>query len=193
MSYATYTTEAIVCGSYDSHTSDRSYLLFTRDAGMVWASAKSVREERSKQRYALQDFSIARVSLVKGKSGWRIGSALSLGNPFLGAHSRAQRGYVTYLITQVRRYVQGEVPMPELFDDMITLLERADEDARHNEALQSIFLLRLLKQLGYVAPEEGFSVFWEGSITDTMTAAYTPSIAQKAQKAIERATNASHL
>ena len=72
MAYQTYITEAIVCGSYDSNTSDRSFLLFAREAGMIYAHAKSVREERSKQRYALQVCSHVRVTLIRGKSGWKI-------------------------------------------------------------------------------------------------------------------------
>jgi len=92
MSYATYTTEALVCGSRNNNTSDRAYLLFTEEVGMIWASARSVREERSKQRYALQDFSLIRVSLVKGKSGWRIGSVEATCNPFMEARSRSGQG-----------------------------------------------------------------------------------------------------
>ncbi|MEX2341217.1 MAG: recombination protein O N-terminal domain-containing protein, partial [Candidatus Paceibacterota bacterium] len=84
MSYKTYTTEAIVCGSRVNNTSDKSFLLFTKDAGMLWAAAKSVREERSRQRFALQDFSLIRASLIKGKSGWRIGSVESDRNYFTG-------------------------------------------------------------------------------------------------------------
>ena len=38
---------------------------------MVLAAARSVREEKSRQRYALQEFALVRVSLIKGKSGWR--------------------------------------------------------------------------------------------------------------------------
>ena len=56
MAYVTYTTLALVCGTFDQKTSDRSYMLFTREAGMLFASARSVREERSKQRYASTRF-----------------------------------------------------------------------------------------------------------------------------------------
>ena len=72
MSYQTYITDAVVVGSYASNTADKSYLLFTKRAGMLYATARSVREERSKQRYALQDFSHITVTLVKGKGGWCI-------------------------------------------------------------------------------------------------------------------------
>ena len=48
MSYQTYITEALIVGSFDSNTADKSYLLFTKSAGMLYASARSVREEDRK-------------------------------------------------------------------------------------------------------------------------------------------------
>jgi len=45
MSSRQYITKAIVCGSVQSMTSDKSYLLFTQELGMVWAQARSVRME----------------------------------------------------------------------------------------------------------------------------------------------------
>jgi len=85
------------------NTSDKSFLLFTRDNGMLFATAKSVREEVSKQRQALQDFSRIRVSLVKGKTGWRIGSVESLRNDFSAAYDRETRGSVVSLYRLLRR------------------------------------------------------------------------------------------
>ena len=80
MAYQTYITEALVCGSIDNHSADRSFLLFTREAGMVYAHAKSVREERSKQRYALQVCSHIRATLIRGKSDWKIAGVDPLQN-----------------------------------------------------------------------------------------------------------------
>lgn len=153
MSYKTYTTEAIVCGSSAHNTSDKQYLLFARESGMLFAHARSVREERSKQRYALQDFSRVRVSLVKGKSGWRIGSVEPLGNAFLGARSRASRALVAFVVRQLRRYVHGEVPLPQAFSDANELLSLSEGDER--EPLEELFLVRLLAELGYVADHSG--------------------------------------
>ena len=115
MSYIVYTTEAIVCGSFLSNTADKTFLLFTKTAGMLYASARSVREERSRQRYALQDFSVITVSLIKGKSGWRIGSVDGEQNLFAQATSREARGSIVRVLKLIRRYVQGEEAHPEFF------------------------------------------------------------------------------
>ncbi len=190
MSYRTYTTRAIVCGSKDSYTSDRSYLLFTEDAGMLWAGAKSVRMEKSKQRYALQDFSIIRVSLVKGKSGWRIGSVEAISNPFMEAQERSSRAGVQQVIRLLRRFVHGEEPHPRIYDDAVmalSCLSVAEESDVID--LQDQFTLRTLHSLGYIAPQADY---------DELLTAEDPwsvprSLSPIAHKAIERALSASHL
>ena len=115
MAYATYTTKALVCGTFNRNTADRSYLLFTREAGMLYADARSVREERSRQRYALQDFSLVRVSLVKGKQSWKVGSIEAQKNYYSLAVENETRGSVVSLFRLLRRFVNCEEAAPELF------------------------------------------------------------------------------
>jgi len=189
MAYATYTTEALVCGSRPSYTSDKSFLLLTEAAGMLWAAARSVREEKSKQRYALQDFSLIRVSLVKGKSGWRIGSVESEYNAFSGAASREARGALTRVVKLLRQFMQGEEPQPEIFSDVKLALEtiRNLEGDRCFEVLD-IFSLRLLNKLGYIAKDKSYEEHLDRDHWETM-----PRLPETAYKAITNAQNVSHL
>lgn len=190
MAYATYTTEALVCGSRDSFTSDRSFLLFTREAGMLWASARSVREEKSKQRYALQDFSIIRVSLVRGKSGWRIGSVEAIANPFMEARERGARGGVSAVVKLLRRFLHGEEPHPALYDD--TVLALSCISAAEGEDiidLQEQFTLRLLYVLGYVAPHDSYKELLESSDPWSVP----QKLSGEGKRAIEKALSASQL
>lgn len=151
MSYAVYTTKAIVCGSKDSKTADRSYLLFTKDAGMIYASARSVREERSKQRHSLQDFAQIKVSLVQGKGGWRIGSVEQLRNPYYEASERANRITVVRIVRTLRRFIHGGDENMLVFDDVWRVLKSATEvPATELDKLYTIFNARLLHQLGYL-------------------------------------------
>lgn len=193
MSYKTYTTEALVCGSHDSYTSDRSFLLFTKDSGMLWATAKSVREEHSKQRYALQDFSHIRVTLLKGKSGWRIASVEALRNPFLAAQTRTERGRVAFVVTQLRRYVQGEAPLPKIYDDALFLLYAEPQATEQNDQLQQLFSVRLLAELGYIAANPS----WEHlvaaqSLTEALEG-FDENMAKSIGSAIKQASEVSHL
>jgi len=154
MSYQTYITQAIVCGSFDSNTADKSFLLFTRRGGMLYATARSVREERSKQRYALQVFSHISISLVRGKRGWRIGSVESAGNLFSEAPSKVARGSVVSIMKLVRQYVHGEETNPALYDEvrqgLAFLIALPDEATRGG--WEAFIKARILYQLGYIAP-----------------------------------------
>jgi recombinational DNA repair protein (RecF pathway) len=190
MAYQTYTTEAIVCGSRDSYTSDRSFLLFTRDAGMLWATARSVREEKSKQRHALQEFAHVRVSLVRGRSGWRIGSAEAIGNYYAAAPSREARGAAAAIVRFLRQYLQGDTPHPALFADATAALAAvASAEEGTTATIGDLFRLRSLYQLGYVAPEPAYKALVDGPFPATNLSSLPP----EAQAAITKALAVSHL
>ncbi len=193
MSHKIYTTEAFVCGSHDSNTSDKSYLLFTQDSGMLFATARSVREEKSKQRYALQDFSRIRVSLIKGKSGWRIGSAEALGNPFLLATTRLQRALVNFVFMQLRRYVHGESALPSVYCDLTEVLEKVQTFESVWSKVGQVFLLRLLSELGYIATEPPWEALVSAPSIETAMSLYTESMTSKIEAVIEKGRQASHL
>ena len=190
MSYKTYTTEAIVCGSRDSYTSDRSYLLFTKEAGMLWASARSVREEKSKQRFALQDFALIRVSLVKGKSGWRIGSVESIKNAFLTADTQPARAGVASVVKLLRRLVHGEEVVRAAYVDTRDVLQHIPRvDPEDVTYIVDHFTLRLLAELGYIASRAEYAAYLDSK---DWLAAPAPLPAM-AQKAIADGLEASHL
>jgi recombinational DNA repair protein (RecF pathway) len=150
MSYVTYTTEALVCGSFDQNTADRSFLIFSKDAGMLFAVAKSVREERSLQRPALQDFSRIRVSLVKGKTGWRVGSVEVAQNDYSLANTRLKRGSVVAIYRLLRRYLRGEEPVGELYEVVISNLDVLLTDLKNRPLVEVLAELKILTILGYV-------------------------------------------
>jgi recombinational DNA repair protein (RecF pathway) len=190
MSYKTYTTEGLVCGSRASNTSDKSYLIFTKDAGMLFAHARSVREERSKQRYALQDFSRIRVSLLKGKNGWRIGSVEPMGNPFMAAEDREERAKVAFVFSQLRRYVHGEIALPRVFEDTLFVLEEKEVSW---ELSKRLFEVRLLSELGYISGEPAWGGLLEASTIAESRAVYRDEMKESIERAIALAADASHL
>lgn len=191
MSYKTYITEAIICGNSNSNTADKSFLLFTRDAGMMYASAKSVREERSKHRYALQDFSRVRVTLVHGKSGWKITGSEAIENLYTNAHSRDARAFFRNTLMLLRRVARGETAHADIFDDVITasmLLE--DTESSH---VETILAFRILYTLGYVAPESTFEHIVREPLTSTLVGSVTEGDRIECKKVIEHALSQSHL
>lgn len=149
MAYQTYITEAIVCGSVDSNTSNRSYYLFTRNAGMVFAHAQSVREERSKQRFGLQECSHLRVTLVRGKGGWRITGVEPLCNFYTLAETREARALVRNIIRFLRRFIQGETPHESIFDDVVSACSSVS--IPFPDTFERVIIFRMLYRLGYVS------------------------------------------
>jgi DNA repair protein RecO len=191
MSYKTYITDALVCGARTSNTSDKSFLLFTREAGMLYASAKSVREERSKQRYSLQEFSIIRVTLVHGKAGWRITGAEPILNVYTIQRTREARALVRNIIRLLRRLIQGEVPHELLYDEVVTILRT--EHTGKEGPLEEVLTLRVLNMLGYIAPTEEIASLFAPTDIGRLAGALDPTMAHTRSAIIEKALRESHL
>jgi recombinational DNA repair protein (RecF pathway) len=192
MAYLTYTTEAIVCGTFNRNTADRSYLLFTREAGMLYAEAKSVREERSRQRMSLQDFSYVRVSLVKGKSSWKIGSIEPRANFFMEAVDKAARGSVVTLTKFLRRFYGGEEPLPVLFDYVKDAIALLAQETSQREQLEKIIQARMLFELGYVDVKV-LPPLVLSDIASVKTATITEKVLVPLTPIIDKAVSLSHL
>jgi len=192
MSHSMYITEALVCGTFNRNTADRSYLLFTREAGMLYAEARSVREERSRQRMALQDFSLVRVSLIKGKATWKIGSIEVQKNYFMLASDKSVRGSVVNLIRFLRRFYGGQEPAPALFDYMVSALELLTSDIKEREFVEKLIQAHVLLTLGYVDEKK----LPECVIIDSLDQAesfYTKDLDTLLSTTIEKAVSLSHL
>lgn len=191
MAYQTYITEALVCASYDSNSADRSYLLFTREAGMIHAHARSVREERSKQRFALQICSHIRVTLVRGKSGWKIAGVEPIRNLYAGSETREARAFLRNIILLLRRVIQGETAHAEIFDDVLRALERLPEHTPHK--LETILSLRILHALGYVALSTVSSPFLQSTLPYERVELLDDAILVPLRALLDNALTESHL
>ena len=71
-----YHTEGIILGSRNFGEAGKHYYIFTRDLGMITATAQGVRKMSSKLRFVLQDFSYIKIDLVQGKNIFRVTNAL---------------------------------------------------------------------------------------------------------------------
>jgi len=70
--YSVYTTAGFVLGSAERGEANKIYSIYTKDFGLVRASAQAVRLEKSKLRYNLDDFTHGHFSLVRGKELWKL-------------------------------------------------------------------------------------------------------------------------
>jgi DNA repair protein RecO len=192
MSYVTYTTEAVVCGSFEQNTADKAFLLFTREAGMLFANARSVREEVSKQRFALQDFSRIRVSLIKGKTGWRIGSVESEKNDFSIAKTREARASVVSIYKLLRRFVRGEEASVDLYDFVVSALDQLEEGTDDRKFLDLFIQLKILSILGYVDQKSLPEYIFDHDLAK-LSEIRDENLIDKMTKIITKAESSSHL
>lgn len=147
-----YETKAFVLSAFPSGEADRYLILYTREFGLVRASALGLREIKSKLRYSLQPFSLSVVNLVRGRTGWRVVNARLLMNyfsEFRGAQVRQVVLARAFLL--LKRLLHGEERNENLFTALLTgftfLAEVADESLAEAELLLA---LRILHHLGYV-------------------------------------------
>lgn len=147
------------------------YSIFTRDLGMVYASAQGVRKMSSKLRFIMQDFAYLKIDLVQGKDFWRVTSASKtnlLEDITKNSEALAVFSNVARLL---KRLLAGEDPNEHLFQDILKgllVLEKSEkkDDLRNIEV---VMVLRILKNLGYIGQDKDFdslveSPFEEGLI-----------------------------
>ena len=192
-----YTTECIVLGSSNFSEANKYIYLFTKDIGLVRAMARSVREEKSKLRFNLQDFSRGYVTLVRGREVWRITGALekySVYEEF--KYNKEKLFIIARILNLLQRLIHGEEKNEYLFAslvhgfDFIRLNAVEKENAKNFEYLS---VLRLLYSLGYIAKKEEFSELLELTEIDEELLKKTESKRKQILFAINGALKETHL
>lgn len=154
MSHTLYTTEALVLRVFNQGEADRAFVLYTKEFGRIAVRARGIRLLKSKLRYCLQSHSYALVTLVKGRSDWRLINAQPLGVSQVNTQSQSCRALSLRIISLVDRLIQGEFHEPELFSFIRTSLEECE-----NYADMTVFseyvTLSLLWKLGYISLPKG--------------------------------------
>ncbi len=125
-----------------------SVSLLTEDFGIIRARSQGARKPGAKMAPALQTLSVADVTLIRGKDGWRTAGAILEENwaRALKPTSRARAVRVTEL---AQRLVHGEHADPDLFSILLSFvrilgtLEETDQ-----EAAEMIAAVRVLHVLG---------------------------------------------
>lgn len=151
MAYEKYTTDALVLGSFERGEADKTLVLYTHAHGLIYARCSGMRKEHSRMRYALQDYSCASVSLVRGKSGWRVAGA----HEQLCATGKPHAGLIIFarIARLLRRLVHGEEAHPYLFDTLKRAHTALLTDAKQQELVELVCVARMLHALGYLSAE----------------------------------------
>lgn len=151
-----YHTEGIILGSKNYGETGKYYSIFTRDLGMVYASAQGVRKMSSKLRFILQDFSYIKVDLVQGKDFWRVTSASKTNKLEQLSKNSGTLKVLSNIASLLKRLLAGIEPNEALFDDLLnglSILEKIKEK-EELENIEIVIVLRILNNLGYIGGDE---------------------------------------
>lgn len=150
MSYQIYTTDAIILKRITLET-DAVYVLFTLDFGLIYAKAVSVRKSSSKLKFSLQQYFYSNVSLVKGRSGFKITSAIFYENFLNNSISKTSKVAVANICKTLERLVSGQEKHSQLFEivkkGLFKLTSVSVDDVPFVEIM---IILLILYHLGYV-------------------------------------------
>lgn len=150
-----YHTEGIILGSKNFGEAGKYYSIFTRDLGMVYASAQGVRKMSSKLRFVLQDFACVKVDLVQGRDFWRVTSASKANTLEELTRNPGTLGVVSNVANLLKRLLAGVEPNESLFVDLmsgLTVLEKSEPADLAN--IEAVLVLRILHNLGYIGGGE---------------------------------------
>ena len=137
-----YTTSAFVIHSASHGEAGKFLLLFTRDFGMIGATAQGIRLIKSKLRYHIQDFNFSTVSIVRGKEIWRL----------TGAHEIAHmKNNIVHLriLKLLKRLLHGEEKNENLFE-IIEELFNTEIKEKDFENVECLTVFRIMHILGYI-------------------------------------------
>ncbi len=150
MSHTIYHTEAFVMKTRSSGEADKTFDLFTKDFGVVRAKATGVRKLESRLRFFVQDLRYVDVSLVKGKTYWRLVSARPI-HELNSKKSLSTPSRVRSLQLLSRLAPEGE-PHPALFDDLVAAYLFTSKEKLSGtiiESVEALLALKILHALGY--------------------------------------------
>ncbi|MCX6755629.1 MAG: DNA repair protein RecO [Candidatus Nomurabacteria bacterium] len=170
-----YHTDAIILGSNDFGETGKFYSIFTRELGMINATAQGIRKMSSKLRYVLQDFNYVRVDLVRGKELWRITSASKTNE--LEKISKSELGLKTVanISKLLKRLLQGEEQNEALFQDVLdgfyileNKLNTSHVSKEEIQNIEMVLVLRILYHLGYLGNDGKMNNFINSPFADDL-------------------------
>jgi DNA repair protein RecO len=167
MTHLFETVDAIIIAQEQSGEADKTLWMLSAEHGLIAARARGLRHLKSKLRYALQEFSRAKVSLVRGREIWRVATAtpqVSYSSATLAAREAMSR-----LASLLRRMV-GEEADAKLFADMLESFNALAAASSLKEAavIERLATFRLLHRLGYVQAKGALGELLSNNFDDAL-------------------------
>ena len=167
MAHQIYLTEGIILKKKDFGEADRLFWIYTEKFGMIMASAKGVRLEKSKLRGNLDIFTYGEYAVISSKDFWKLVDVRDLFSPKLDHSSVEQVRVFTKAANLLIRMIKGEERNEEIWRQLKNLFLKlfqenvadlpADEAGKDLKYLEIKSIAAILKTLGYMeeAPASG--------------------------------------
>jgi len=162
MSHIKYKTPGIVIGGSNIGEASRIFNLFTKDFGLIQVKAQGIRELRSKLRYNAQNLFFVEAYILRGRNGWMLTEVYKKKN-VTNFSNKNKTNVVIRVLLLLRRMVPAEERHEQLFDIISTGLEFLDSENLDNEeitGLETLIVLRFLRELGYVENKDFLEEFF---------------------------------
>lgn len=166
--YPKYTTECFIVSARQSGENDRVFRLYTKEFGMIRASAKSVRLGRSKLKAHLRDGNLLKVSLVRGRELWRL---IDCFEEIPDLDSLRQKKVFARLLKLLGQLVHGEEKNAELFSGLANIRGFIRSEDPWGEDLKSVEcfgVMAILSALGYGRDTDDWTEFLKELSAETI-------------------------
>ena len=146
--YHTHKTAGLVLAKHPAKEANSFVIVFTRELGLIKASAQGAQKITSKLRYGLQRFSFSTFSFIYGKQSWKITNAVPIENLYYTLNTNSQKTHIMGNICNLlQRLLTGEEKNEELFDLIINgflFLKNYNTNKTGLAHFEFLFVLRIL-------------------------------------------------
>lgn len=142
MAHQIYLTEGIILKKKDFGEADRLFWIYTEKFGMIMASAKGVRLEKSKLRNNLAVFSYGEFAVISSKDFWRIVDARGIISLKLSGQTKVFAKIASLAIRMIKGEDRNEKTWLELKNTFLAKEGEKDFETKS--------VARLLQSLGYM-------------------------------------------
>ncbi len=148
-----YQIEGIILKSANFGESNKYLFVITEEFGLIKITAQGLRNLKSKLRYGLQELSVVRLSMVKGRGAWRLINAIYDRNLYFSlAKSRNKLIVANSVLDLLTKLLQGEEKNEDLYKvikEALSFLEDNDFSDESIKGFENIIVVRILYCLGY--------------------------------------------
>ena len=121
MAHQIYLTEGVILKKKDFGEADRLFWIYTEKFGMIMASAKGVRLEKSKLRGNLDIFTYGEYAVISSKDFWKLVDAREITSTSLNRNSFERVNIFAKIAGLMARMIKGEERNEEMWNQLKNL------------------------------------------------------------------------